>query len=292
MILKKLVAIPVAGAILSVALVSAQDKENQPAKPGEKPQQTQGQNQNQGQRDRDRQNDQSGLTGDRAGWNNPDQAMAGVVIIQNQEEVALSKLAQDKLQNEEAKRFATMMIEQHQAYLTKLEKYAPEAGRQQLTGAEQPSKVEAKTNKNREGVERATVKTTDDQQKVQQTAGTNTDRAGKSGEQVDLIQIQREIAQECLNAAKSEMQGKQGVEADQCFLGFQIAKHGAMKAQLTVFQRHASPELAQVFAEGAATAEKHKNEAESIMKSLASADTTAAGRNQGKEPRGNRNENK
>ncbi len=294
MILKKLVAIPMAGAIFSAAFVSAQDKETQPAEQGEKPQQTQGQNrdQNQGQRDKARQTEQSGLTGDRAGWNNPDQAMAGVVVIQNQEEVALSKLAQDKLQNEEARRFATMMIEQHQAYLTKLERFAPEAGRHQLSGTEHPSKVEIKTNKNRDGVERAKVTVTDNPQKIQQTAGTDSDRTTKSGEPADLLQIQREIAQECLNAAKSEMQGKQGIEADQCFLGFQIAKHGAMKAQLTVFQRHASPELAQVFAEGAATAEKHKNEAEKIMKSLASNDSTAAGRNQGKEPRGDRNENK
>lgn len=153
MILKKLVAIPMAGAIFSAAFVSAQDKETQPAQQGEKPQQTQGQNrdQNQGQRDKARQTEQSGLTGDRAGWNNPDQAMAGVVVIQNQEEVALSKLAQDKLQNEEARRFATMMIEQHQAYLTKLERFAPEAGRHQLSVTEHPSKVEIKTNKNRDG---------------------------------------------------------------------------------------------------------------------------------------------
>lgn len=294
MIFKKLVAIPMAGAILSAALASARDKENQPAERSEKPEQTQGQNrgQNQGETDKGRQSEQSGPTGDRAGWNNPDQAMAGAVIIQNQGEVALSTMVQDKLQNDEAKRFATMMIEQHQACLTKLERFAPEAARQQLTRAENSSKGETGAIKKRDGVERATGNLTNDQQKVQQTAGTDADRAAKSGKQVDLLQIQREIAQECLNAASSEMKEKQGIEMDQCFLGYQIAKHGAMKAQLTVFQRHASPELAEIFAEGAAMAEKHKSEAESIMKSLASTDAAAAGRSQEKESRGDRSENK
>ena len=292
MMLKKFVVIPMAGAIFSAALVSAQDKENRPAPRSENPEQTQPKNRvkNEGQAEEERSNNQSGSRGDRSGWNNPDQAMAGCVTIQNQEEVALVTMSEDRLQNEEAKKFATMLIEQHQAYLTKLEKFAPEAASQQLSRAEHPSKVEIKTSPTRDGVERATVTVTDDRQKVQQTSGTDSDRIAKPGKQIDILQIQREIAQECLKAASAEMKGKQGIEADQCFLGYQIAMHGAMKAQLTVFQRHASPELAEIFAEGAATAEKHKTEAESIMKSLASTDTAAVSRNQGKEARGDRSE--
>lgn len=290
MMFKKFVAIPMAGAILSAAWVSAQDNENQPKPRPAKPEQARSQPEER------RQNERAGQTGDKAGWNNPDQTLAGCVTIQNQEEVALVTMAQDKLQNDAAKKFATMLIEQHQAYLTKLEKFAPEAARQELSPAEHASQADIKTNKKKDGVERATITVTEDQQKdqqkIQQTAGTDADRIGQSGKQVDMLQIQREIAQECLSAAKSEMQGKNGLEADQCFLGYQIVKHGAMHAQLTVFQRHASPELAKVFAEGAATAEKHKTEAESIMKSLASADTSGAGRGQEKEARGDRNADK
>lgn len=292
MILMKLFAIPLAGAILTATLVSAQDKENQPAPRSGDPEQKQGRNreQNDGQSEKGRPNEQSGLTGDRSGWNNPDQAMAGTVVIQNQEEVALATMCQEKLQHDEAKTFAKMMIEQHQACLMKLQKFAPEAAGQQLTLKEHPSKAENKTTRKRDRVERATVTVTDDQQKIQQTAGTDADRTTKPGNQINILQIQREIAQECLKAASAEMKEKQGIEADQCFLGHQIAMHGAMKAQLTVFQRHASPELAEIFAEGAATAEKHKKEAERIMKSLASTDTAAVNPNQGKEARGDRSE--
>jgi Skp family chaperone for outer membrane proteins len=46
-----------------------------------------------------------------------------------------------------------------------------------------------------------------------------------------------------------------------------------MKTKLTVLQRHASPELVQVFAQGAETTEKHMKEAEAIMKKLDTSDS-------------------
>ncbi len=287
MMLRKLVAIPVAGAMLSATWVSAQDKENQPKPRSTKPEQVQTQPED------GKQNDRAGLTGDRAGWINSDQVMAGCVAIQNQEELALVTMAHDKLQNDEAKKFAAMLLEQHQAFLTKLEKFAPETTRQRFSTEEQPSQADNRNPRKKDGVDRASaVATDDDQQKVQQTAGTDLNRPEKAVKGVDMLQIQREIAQECLIAAKSEMQGKQGGEIDQCFLGFQIAKHAAMKAQLTVFQRHASPALALVFAEGVATAEKHKNEAESIMRSLPSSNAEVTDRNPRNETRDERNEKK
>jgi hypothetical protein len=286
MMFNKLVAIPMAGAILSTAWVSAQDTENRAQPRPAKPEQVQPQS------EVNVENDRSGLTQDRAAWNNSDQAMASCVTIQNQEEVALATMVQDKLQNEESKKFAEMLVEEHQAYLTKLKKFAPEAAGQQLDRGEQPSQVQNTTSRKPAGVERAAGTTNDGKQKIQQTAGTEAERTTTSSKHVDMLQIQREIAQECLKAAKAELQSKQGIEADQCFLGHQIAKHAAMKAQLTVFARHATPELAEIFAEGAATAEKHKNEAEDIMKSLASADTPSERRTQRKETREDRRQDK
>ena len=71
----------------------------------------------------------------------------------------------------------------------------------------------------------------------------------------------------------AESRKKKGAELDQCFIGFQIAKHAAMKTKLTVFQRHASSELAQVFGQGIETTEKHMQEAEAIMKKLDASDS-------------------
>jgi predicted outer membrane protein len=283
MLKSRIAAFTVAGAIVSAAWVSAQDNQNQP-----QPGRTQ-QEQSQSQADRAK------LTDERPGWQNADQLMASCITIQNLEEVALAKLAEDKLQNEEVKKFAAMMQEQHQAYLTKLEKFASEAARQPLDLKGTASRSELELTSTTGRTKQVSEATPDDRADANKTTTAEKDRttqSDKSGKQIDLIQIDREIAQECLNAAKAEMEKKEGVEADQCFLGYQIAKHAAMKTKLTVFERHASPELAKVFAEGAATAEKHKNEAEEIMKSLASADTGAERRAQRRETREDRREDR
>jgi hypothetical protein len=284
MLKSRLAAFTLAGAFLSAALVSAQVNQNQ-TQPGRT---QQGQTEVQSGRAK--------VTDERSGWKDTDQLMASCITIQNLEEVALAKMAEDKLQSDEAKKFATMMQEQHQAYLTKLEKFASEAARQPLDLEGSASRTELELTSTTKGRTKQVTETTpDDRTDADKTTSTDKDRTtqpDKSGSQVDLIQLDREIAQECLNAAKAEMQGKQGVEADQCFLGYQIAKHAAMKAKLTVFERHASPELAKVFAEGADTAEKHKNEAEEIMKGLASADTGAERRAQRREAREERREDR
>jgi predicted outer membrane protein len=283
MLKSRLAAFTVAGAILSAAFVSAQDNQNQTQPGRTQPGQTQA------QPGRDK------LTDERSGWKNTDQLMASCITIQNLEEVALAKMAEDKLQSEKVKEFATKMQEQHQAYLAKLESFSSEAARQPLDQKGSASRSDLELTSTAKGTKQVTETTPDDRadgNKATTTENDRTTQSDKSGNQVDLIQIDREIAQECLKAAKAEMQEKQGVEADQCFLGYQIAKHAAMKSKLTVFERHASPELAKVFAEGAATVEKHKNEAEEIMKTLASADTGAERRAQRRETREERREDR
>lgn len=281
----KMVVIPIAGAMLSAAYVSAQDNQPQPGQT--KPAQNQsGQNQpgqaQSGQRPAGQtQPGQRQQTADHSGWQNSDQAMAASVAIDNQAEIAISKMAGEKLQNEEVKQFASMMVEQHQAYLKKLQKYAPDAAGEELQEGSTPTPENqgqaASSRTSRQKVDQAKA-TRDDAPGVRPASGTQADRtAGQTdaqgGSGADFVQIQKEIAQECLRSAKAEFQEKQGVEADQCFLGHQIAIHGAMKAKLTVLQRHASGELSQVFAEGAETAEKHKKEAEKLMSQVDNSDS-------------------
>ena len=50
--------------------------------------------------------------------------------------------------------------------------------------------------------------------------------------------------------------------------------HQHMKDNLIVLQRHVSPELAEILAEGQKTTEEHLAKAESIMKGLDSQSTT------------------
>ncbi len=293
----KMVVIPIAGAMLSAAYVSAQDNQPQPGqtKPAQnQPGQTQSGQRPTGQN----QPGQRQQTADHSGWQNSDQAMAASVAIDNQAEIALSKMAGEKLQNEEVKQFASMMVEQHQAYLKKLQKYAPDVAGEELQEGNTPTQGNqgqaANSRTNRQKVDQAKA-TRDDAPSVRPASGTQADRtAGQTdaqgGSGADFVQIQKEIAQECLRSAKAEFQEKQGVEADQCFLGHQIAIHGAMKAKLTVLQRHASGELSQVFAEGAETAEKHRKEAEKLMSQVDNSDSASEKRLERREGRVDRRE--
>lgn len=318
--IRQMVVVPIAGAMLSAAFVSAQETQTRPQtgnnQPGQAQQGQDQQNQGRkpGQTDQNQQGQRSGQTNTRSGqtgehtqWQNPDHVMAACVAIDNQEEVALATMLQDKLQHEEAKQFAAMLIKDHQNYLSSLEKFAPGIASQELEHG--GAAGQAQGNKNRSGVEQARGEKAANAPGIRQTSGDEKDRDDQNRDTAgndkndqnsknsqhdqsglpDLVQIQREIAQECLRATREDMQNKQGIDADKAFIGAQIIKHGAMKAKLTVLQRHASDELAQVFAKGAETTEKHKQQAEQIMKKLESSQGGAERRTQ---PEAQQNQNK
>jgi predicted outer membrane protein len=254
----KLLVVSMCGtALVSAALVIAQERQVQPAKqPGQA-----------------QQSGRPAEVGQRAPWQNADQTLATCVAIDNQEEVALARFAQDKVQNEDVKKFAKMMVEDHQAFLQKLQRFSPEATREGYLSEQSPStRNDSARAPSKSGVEQAKA-TSADQPVIQQTNATQPNQAARTGQPVDFIQLHREIAQECLASSKEALGKKKDGEMDQCFMGFQIAKHAAMKTKLTVLQRHASSELAQVLAQGAETTEKHLKEAEAIMKKLDTSDS-------------------
>ena len=271
MMIRKMVIVPIAGAMFSGAFVTAQD--NAQPKPADQAQAAQNEAQ-QRQRNESGQENRTTQNGEHAKWQNPEQAMAACVAIDNQEEVALVNAVKDKLQHEEVKKFASMLAQEHQDYLAKLEKFAPGISQHSLEQAHSTDKKEGdqaqRDQSKKSGVEQARATNSENAPGVRQTAGTDNDRKGDGAQhaQMDVVQIQREIAQECLREAREEMGNKQGADADKCFIGFQIAKHSAMKSKLTVLQRHASSELAEVFAEGAKTADQHKGQAIALMAKL------------------------
>ena len=183
-----------------------------------------------------------------------DHMFASCLAIGNQEEVIIVKHAQEKLQNAEAKKFAKMMIEDHQAMLKKLAKWAPEATQEGYLS-------DKEGNSERANVPPAAVNV-----KVGENIKVSTDQA--QNHHLAGIQIHREIAEECIRAAKAGMAEKEGAEFDKCFIGYQIAGHAMMKNTMVVFQRHATGELKQLLAEGITTTEKHMKKAEQIMRDL------------------------
>jgi predicted outer membrane protein len=269
---RKLFAIPLCGASLVMSNLFGADQVQAP--PAQQ-QPTQAQQQG-----------RPGQAGQRAQWQNADHTLASCVATANQEEVALAKFAQDKAQNDDVKHFAKMMIEDHQAFLEKLEKFAPEASRKGYLDEKNSSTRDDsnQTTSTKTGVQPAGGANNANQAgAIQQTKGTQA--AARGNQPLDIVALDREVAQECLKSTKEKLQEKKGSEFDECFITQQVIKHAAMKDKLAVFQRHASAELAQVLSDGAETTEKHLKEAEDILKNLSNDSASKSSRQERREER-------
>jgi len=229
----------------------------------------------------------AGQVGQQTNWQNSDQMLANCIAIDNQKEITIAKMAADKAKNKDVKEFAQMLVKDHQAFLQKLQKLAPEATREGFltergAGATEEERRATSNQPDRQKVQPAVGEVKNASGQIQQTAAAR--NSSEAGQPIDVVQLHREIAEECIRSAQKGMKKKDGQEFDECFVGFQIAAHAAMKDKLVVFQRHASGELNQIIEEGIDATEKHLKKAEQLMKDLAGNDQSGskASKNDGK----------
>lgn len=184
--------------------------------------------------------------------------MANCLVYDNQAEVDLGRMAQEKSQSGGVKKFAGMMVQDHQAFLQKLKKFAPNAGE---LSANQNSETSA--NPSIDGTRSKEPNSKERSATAQQPA------AGQAHDQTnDIVQMQRELAQQCLTDTQAKLSKAEGNEFDKCYVGMQIVMHGGMKSKLTVFARHASGEFKQLLDQALQTTGKHLEHAESLMTEL------------------------
>jgi predicted outer membrane protein len=180
--------------------------------------------------------------------------------------VAIAKFAGDKSKNDDVRKFAKMLVSDHADFLKKLQQFAPEATRDgflEQANAGNPNGAANNANAARPNA------------KSQTAAKPPLDGAPQAG--IDMLGLHRELAEQCLADSKAMLSKKDSDEFDECFVGFQIAKHAAMKTKLTVFERHASGELRDLFAAALKTTSDHLDHAEKLMKKLAdSSESTAS----------------
>ena len=193
--------------------------------------------------------------------------LAACLAIANQEEVSIAEFASEKSKNKDVKEFAKMVIDDHQAFLKKLQQFAPEAREMNLNqqASASQSRVQTAGGATQPQASQQAAQTQHGQP-IQQVAGQVEQRQAGP---VDILQLHREIAQQCLTDAKKKMSDESSEKFDACFIGHQIAKHEAMKTTLTVFHRHSSGEFAQLLSDGIKTTDKHLKDAEKIMEDLA-----------------------
>jgi len=204
-----------------------------------------------------------------------DSQLAACLIIGNHKEIAISRLAEQS-QNAEVQKFAQQMIQDHEKFVAELQKFAEQGGIQtQQLAVDATADANGQPATTRESTRpqpnqpRSTAK-----QDPKDPSSDATRRTARSevldqhGNANDMLGIEREVAQQCLQSAQREMSEKQGVEADQCYVGMQVGAHMYMVDKLEVFSRHASPELQAVLQQGLQTAQQHLDHAKKLHKEL------------------------
>jgi predicted outer membrane protein len=234
-----------------------------------------------------------------------DQNIVHCLTQGNQAEIAFAKIAQEKSQDPEVKKFAQQMISDHTKFINKLQEFSAgerttvgqRAGettitaRRQVSGEQNPS--QADTAQPPAGQQRtqpgkvargAAGQQTPGQADTAQERGQRGRGFARGGAMVGhhpFLNVLDEVAQQCQQSMTRELNSKQGAEFDRCYIGSQVMAHMKMVDALTVFEKHASPELQQVLQEGLQTTKQHLSEAKQIADRLMGQSGKAADRQGG-----------
>ena len=216
--------------------------------------------------------ERTGANGQATQAGNLDAQLAACLIIGNQKEIAVSKLAEQQSQNDEVKKFAQMMIADHEKFVAELQTFAEQGGfqSQQLavgskSGASAASRQPAD---NATPSRTTTERDPNARDDAANRSAARSDALDQRGAGTELISIEREVAEQCLQSTQKELSENQGSELDQSYIGMQIGEHMGMVDKLEVFARHASPELQAILQQGQQTAQQHLEHAKKLHKQL------------------------
>lgn len=195
---------------------------------------------------------------------NLDQFIATCLLIGNQEEVALAQEAVERAENEQVKQFAQKLIDDHQKAIQKLQQHANQSMGLNVN-------VDATADRSSDGDQYVSTDSATAQRYTANKVDINSssNMAG-SGALNQVLQMNRQAAQECLSMTKSMMQEKRGADFDKAFAGSQVGAHVGMLAKLKASQQHASPELASIIKESEQSVQQHLDHAKKLCQELES----------------------
>jgi len=184
--------------------------------------------------------------------------LAACLILSNEEEVALGRFASQRASGDQVKKFAQQMIDDHTKASQQLRQFVPQGAALQLTNSDQRN-----ANSNSEGRSEASANDGGDAS----SSGGSGSAGAASGSQQQMLAIERDAKQQCLDLTQKELSEKRGEEFDHAYLGQQMVGHVQMVANLTAFEKHASPELQKVISEQRQTAQQHLDHLKQLKES-------------------------
>lgn len=204
-----------------------------------------------------------------------DQQLRELIAIGNEAEIQLAQFAQQRASSDEVKQFAQNMIEEHQHFLQQVrgnQREGTDANTSRPRQAGQATdRNEASAGANTNPRNESGAADGDNRPSArdnQASAATGQPGRNSAAGELDLVQLKREISQQCLQETQRLLAEKSGAEFDKCYIGSQVGAHIEMLAMLQVFERHASSELAQQIQQGIATTRQHLQHAEKLAATL------------------------
>jgi len=234
-----------------------------------------------------------------------DAALVRWISADNEAEIRISEVAQQKAQNQQVKQFAQMMVDEHTKLGQQLQQAARNdenaEGRSSTTIEERttrrpvnPNEPERRVRPNAPGAppengnEQGATGTSPDDSNVaflqeeerplrNRPAARTTEiqtetrgAAGMRGGANPAVAFHEQIKQECVASFTKELNSKQGAEFDKCYLGGQIMAHMAMIDTLKVADQYASADLKQTLQQARQSSEQHLQKAKDLMKQVES----------------------
>ena len=157
----------------------------------------------------------------------------------------------------EVKQFADKLIQDHTQFLQQLARFA---GNQPGAMGGQPGEQRTERQPGQPG------------QPGQYGQGGQPGQPGAmaqaQGGQPNFLAIKQQVSQKALELTKNELEKKEGVEFDRCFVAQQIGAHIWALATLEVFKDQASPDLRSVIEKGIQTTQEHLDHAKRLADNL------------------------
>jgi len=220
-----------------------------------------------------------------AGHNPVEHFLATCMLGQNKAEVELSQIALQKSENAEVKQFAQKMITDHQKMIQQLQPLAMAQGgvnrsASTILGGTSESQGRSESTEGRTSDTSALPGSSGASQTIP-PSGTNAVAspatataetatvANRGGNAMhELMQVERQINERCLQMAKDELQQKSGAEFDKCYVGNAIGMHARALAALEVIGKQTQGTLAQVAQQAQPNVQQHFDQAKQLMKQL------------------------
>jgi predicted outer membrane protein len=223
-----------------------------------------------------------------AGRMDLDHFLVKVVINASKDEIASSRIAQQRSSNPDVKKFAMQMVEDHTRLMNRLEQFrgtehgertrgmrrgdrSPSSGAINNGLVTQPQAGAQTTSPAAEGQRGATtqpnavVQGQGGDQGLGRNMADQTGVAARHNAAREFATVMEEVANQTQRSFERELSQKEGVQFDRCYLGQQVMAHMWLTDALQVFERHASPGLQPILQEGLQVAQQHLTHAKALL---------------------------